>query len=247
MPLTTSLTLNPLQKEAFGTLEHNLTEQVREVAHKTEKNAAQLRLVQTDIKGLSKFMEQRNEDSQKLHDILGKYKDRIAENFQTMTDEFTEDLKKLEYRYIQMSEALALNKRSFTALDEKTKHQTVELDSLDGKFKDLRAWQSKINHLLTFEPRLATLENQAKSDLIAVTTKLEEVQMQSRNHIDKVDAFKMAYGLQTDMLKAVMDPLVHRSGKLPTDKNPKRDCEVQCLLNLMDWQLKLVAEDHQQD
>ena len=104
-----------------------------------------------------------------------------------------------------------------------------------------------MDHLLTFEPRLETLENQAKSDLIAVTRKLEEVRKQAEGHIKKVDAYKLSYGLQVDMMKAVMDPLRHRSGQAASQKHPKRDTEVQCLLNLMDWQLKVAGEDHFRD
>lgn len=53
-----------------------------------------------DIKSLSKFMDKRSDETLRMHDVLGQYKDRIAENFRRMTDEFTEDLKKLEYRFI---------------------------------------------------------------------------------------------------------------------------------------------------
>ena len=143
-----------------------------------------------------------------------------------MTDEFTEDLKKLEYRFVQMNEQVSANRRTCTALDEKTKSHTVELEGVQEKFKDLKVWQKKMNSLLNFETRIETLENQAKSDLIAVTKKLEEVQQQAQHHIRKVDAYKMAYGLQVDMMKAVMDPASHRSGKEPTHLHPKRDPEV---------------------
>ena len=48
-----------------------------------------------DIKSLSKFMDKRSDENLRMQDVLGQYKDRIAENFRRMTDEFTEDLKKL--------------------------------------------------------------------------------------------------------------------------------------------------------
>ena len=61
-------------------------------------------------------MDKRSDDTLRMHEILGQYKDRMAENFRRMTDEFTEDLKKLEYRFIQMSETVSQNKRSVAAL-----------------------------------------------------------------------------------------------------------------------------------
>ena len=45
-------------------------------------------------------MDKRSDDNQRMQLVLSQYKDRIAENFRRMTDEFTEDLKKLEYRFI---------------------------------------------------------------------------------------------------------------------------------------------------
>ena len=101
--------------------------------------------------------------------------------------------------------------------------------------------------VLTYEPRLNLLENQAKSDLIAVTLKLEQVRKESAHHIKKVDAFKMCYGLQVDMMKTVLDQRTHRSGLPPTPQNLKRDPEVQSLLNLYEWQQRIVAENHMFD
>ena len=54
-----------------------------------------------------------------------------------MTDEFTEDLKKLEYRFVQMNEQVSANRRTCTALDERTKGHSVELDGVRERFKDL--------------------------------------------------------------------------------------------------------------
>ena len=93
-----------------------MTEAVCETTNKNEKNNAQLRVLAADIKTLSKFMDKRSDDTLRMHEILGQYKDRMAENFRRMTDEFTEDLKKLEYRFIQMSETVSQNKRSVAAL-----------------------------------------------------------------------------------------------------------------------------------
>ena len=104
-------------------------------------------------------MDQRTDDTLKMHDILGEYKDRVTENFRRMTDEFTEDLKKLEYRFCQISEMVTGNKRMCTALDEKSKNHTVEINGIHEKFKSLKDWQKKINKLLTFETRIDLLEN----------------------------------------------------------------------------------------
>ena len=80
--------------------------------------------------------------------------------------------------------------------------------------------------VLTYEPRIELLENQAKSDLLSVTAKLEQVRREAEHHIKRVDAFKMCYGLQVDMMKAVLNPKTHRPGLPPTHLNPKRDTEV---------------------
>ena len=37
-----------------------------------------------------------------------------------------------------------------------------------------------------------------------------------------------------------MDTSKHKSGKVGTWEDPKRDTEVQCLMNLVDWQMKLI-------
>ena len=70
--------------------------------------------------------------------------------------------------------------------------------------------------VLTWEPRIDLLENQAKSDLLAVTYKLEQVRKESEHHIKRVDAYKMCYGLSIDMMKAVFNPNAHRSGIPPS-------------------------------
>ena len=70
--------------------------------------------------------------------------------------------------------------------------------------------------VLTWEPRIDLLENQAKSDLLAVTYKLEQVRREAEHHINKVDAFKMCYGLSIDMMKTVFNPNTHKSGILPS-------------------------------
>ena len=125
-----------------------------------------------------------------------------------------------------MNEQVSAHRRTITALDERTKGHAVDLNVIHDKFKELGDWQKGMNRLLLFDRRIDTLENQAKSDLIAVTKKLEEVQRQAVGHIRKVDAYKMTYGLQVDMMKAVMDPVRHRSGKQATPLHPKRDPEV---------------------
>ena len=101
--------------------------------------------------------------------------------------------------------------------------------------------------VLTYEPRIDLLENQAKSDLLSVTAKLEQVRREAQNHIKRVDAFKMCYGLQVDMMRTVLDPKTHRPGLPPTPQNPKRDTEIQSLLNLFDWQKQIAAENHFRD
>ena len=66
-----------------------MKEKVGEVSYRLDKANSQLRLAQTDIKSFTKFMDQRNDDSIRMHNILGEYKDRVSENFRMMTDEFT--------------------------------------------------------------------------------------------------------------------------------------------------------------
>ena len=72
-----------------------------------------------------------------------------------------------------MSELCSQNKRAVAALNTNSTQCQTDIAKIKDKFSDLKKWQKKMDVVLTYEPRLNLLENQAKSDLIAVTLKLE--------------------------------------------------------------------------
>ena len=72
-----------------------------------------------------------------------------------------------------MSELCSQNKRAVAALNTNSTQCQTDIVKIKDKFSDLKKWQKKMDVVLTYEPRLNLLENQAKSDLIAVTLKLE--------------------------------------------------------------------------
>ena len=67
-----------------------------------------------------------------------------------------------------------------------------------------------------FGPRLKILENQAKSDLIAITNQLSEILNENKSNMKRSEALKLVYSISTDMAKQIMDPVTHRSGLKPT-------------------------------
>ena len=65
------------------------------VENKLEKQAAQLRVVQSDLKAQARFVQKKNDDSTRMQEILGSFKDRLMEKYATLADEFTEQFKNL--------------------------------------------------------------------------------------------------------------------------------------------------------
>ena len=95
-----------------------------------------------------------------------------------------------------------------------------------------------------YDHRLSKLENQAKSDLLAVTTKMHEHVELAKKSLNREQTFCMVYGVTNEMMRAVLDLKKHLSGKLGTFEKPKRETEVQCMLNLLDWQREIVEDQH---
>ena len=83
-----------------------------------------------------------------------------------------------------------------------------------------------LHKLEKLEPRIGRLENQAKSDLLAVTTKMSDILKVTKTNMTKEQGVKLCYKMGLDIAEALMDTKKHRSGKEATWKNPRRDPEV---------------------
>ena len=93
----------------------------------------------------------------------------------------------------------------------------------------------KLNECFKFAPRIAALEGQAKSDLLSVTRKLNEILYDNKRNLKRTEALKLIYAMQTSMAKCMLDPLKHRSGMKATKRHPKLESATQSLLNLIEW------------
>ena len=90
--------------------------------------------------------------------------------------------------------------------------QVKDIKALEGVTEDVEALKS----CYKFGPRLKYLENQAKSDLLAVTRKLNELQIANSFNLKRSEALKLVYTMSTDIIKNIMDPVAHKSGKKPS-------------------------------
>ena len=77
-----------------------------------------------------------------------------------------------------------------------------------------------------FGPRISTLENQAKSDLIAVTRKLNEILYENKRNLKRAEALKLIYSMQVEMAQALVDPVKHRCGEKASFEKPKLETAV---------------------
>lgn len=103
--------------------------------------------------------------------------------------------------------------------------------------------QEDLGKLRKLVPRVDRLENEAKNDLLAITTRMTEMVAIAKKKVDKPDLAHYMYNFGVKLSKTLFDKETHRSGQKGTFENPKRDPDIQALINLHDWQLKLINQD----
>jgi len=55
-----------------------------------EKNSANIRVITSDLKAVTKFINKKNDDSQRLQEIISNFKDRLMEKYAILADEYVE-------------------------------------------------------------------------------------------------------------------------------------------------------------
>ena len=80
--------------------------------NKIEKCAAQIRVCNADIKTNTKFLKKKNEDAQKLQEIVSSFKDRLMEKYAVLADEYTENFKRIEQKQLSNFDMIAKIERN---------------------------------------------------------------------------------------------------------------------------------------
>lgn len=71
---------------------------------KVEKNAANTRVLAADVKNLSKFINKKNDDTNRMQEIINSFKDRLMEKYAALSDEYTEQIKRLEHKQLNTTD-----------------------------------------------------------------------------------------------------------------------------------------------
>lgn len=83
------------------------------------------------------------------------------------------------------------------------------------------------------------MENSHKNDLIAVSVGISDLKsFVNQRCFTKEDTYRLAYNLTVECFEDIFDPKSHKIGQKINSKNPKNILELQCLVNLVDWQIK---------
>ena len=92
--------------------------------------------------------------------------------------------------------------------------------------EDVKEEVEQLKGCYKFGPRIATLEGSAKSDLIAVTRRLNEMLSENKKNLKRSEAMKLIYSMSSEIGRTMMDPVKHRSDFEPTHEKPKLKTEV---------------------
>ena len=74
--------------------------------NKVEKNSQQVRAVQSTLKAQEKFFAKKNDDTAKMQEIMGNFKDRLMEKYAVLADEYTEQFKNLNSKHLLLSDSM---------------------------------------------------------------------------------------------------------------------------------------------
>ena len=219
-------------------MDTNVQNYFNQLENKIERQAGNVRVLQADLKAQSKFVQKKNDDTVRLQEIIGNFKDRLMEKYAVLADEYTEQFKKLEHKQVTQDDKITNTLRKMEAFVKEAQElkiaQTKDIKELEKSNEDIEALKA----CYKFGPRLKVLESQAKSDLLAVTRSLHDIMHENQSNMKRTEALKLVYSITTDMAKQVLDPIKHRSGLKPSQSNPKLETEVQSTLNLLEWQIK---------
>ena len=80
-------------------------------------------MCQSDVKATNRFIEKKNQDTVKMQEIVSSFKDRLMEKYQVLSDEYTEQFKRIDGKYMYIHEQIAL----LTEKHEQLKHGHSEL------------------------------------------------------------------------------------------------------------------------
>ena len=74
----------------FKKMETEVTNYFNQLENKMERQAGNVRILQADLKAQSKFVSKRNDDTIRMQEIIGNFKDRLMEKYAVLADEYTE-------------------------------------------------------------------------------------------------------------------------------------------------------------
>ena len=74
----------------FKKMETEVQNYFNQLENKMERQAGNVRILQADLKAQSKFVSKRNDDTIRMQEIIGNFKDRLMEKYAVLADEYTE-------------------------------------------------------------------------------------------------------------------------------------------------------------
>ena len=127
--------------------------------NKIEKCAAQLRIVGSDLRQTNKFVAKKNDDTTRMQEIINNFKDRLMEKFAVLSDEYTEQFKKLEHKQLQtgesVSKVLRLNESYGQEMQSLKIEQVKDIKQLEFVKEEVK----ELKGCFKYGPRITTLEN----------------------------------------------------------------------------------------
>ena len=164
-----------------------------------DKTQASIRVLTSDVKATSKFISKKNDESAKMQAIIGSFKERLMEKYAVLADEYTETFKKIEHRHLSLMETIPSLVRRFDSLSQEQVALKVEFQKEASELETIKEAVNGLKSCYKFGPRITLLENQAKSDLIAVTKKYTDMLYENKKNMKRTEALKLFYSMQVEM------------------------------------------------
>lgn len=84
------------------------------------------------------------------------------------------------------------------------------------------------------------MENNYKSDKISWSLGISDLKKLTSNmYFNKLETYRLAYNMTVECIEMLFDPKTHKTGQKINANNPKNVVEIQCLVNLTNWQLRM--------
>ena len=180
-----------------------------------------------------------------MQEIVSSFKDRLMEKYQVLSDEYTEQFRRIDNKYMNIHESIALLTKEQDLL--KSCHSDLQVEATkDAKaLEDTNDDVAALKRCYTFEDRIAALEGKAKSDLLAVQMKMQEVLDEDKYNLKRAEAMKLMYAVQVDAAHKVMSIDKHKAKIAGSLKKPDREYDpyTTATLNLLEWQMAFNETD----